>query len=114
MTSPRIRWAVWAPTIAVALGSAVFAMTAVQTAAAERLRTVSGTVTAVTLASRTIVIEAKVGGTTLVVGAEVPQGTTITGAKDLADISAGDQVTIQYVRTGTGLIARSLNRLSAK
>jgi hypothetical protein len=114
MISLKIRSAVFAPIVAMALGGALLAMAAVQARAAERTRTVSGTVTAVTLASRTIVIEAKVGGTTLIVGAEVPQGTTITGAKDLADISAGDQVTIQYVRTGTGLIARSLNRLSAK
>jgi hypothetical protein len=83
-------------------------------AAAPVKRTVSGTVTAVTIESRTIVVEAQVGGTTLVVGAEVPEGATIKGAKSLADIKAGDRVTLQYVRTEKGLTAESISRVSPK
>lgn len=83
-------------------------------AQAEQVRVVSGTVMAVVSASRTIVVEAKVGRADLIVGAEVPEGASIKGAKDLADIHAGDRVTLRYVRTGSGLTARSISRLPSK
>lgn len=81
---------------------------------AEQVRVVSGTVMAVVSASRTIVVEAKVGRADLVVGAEVPEGTSIEGAKDLADIHAGDRVTLRYIRTDSGLTAKSISRLLSK
>lgn len=84
------------------------------TAHAEQERVVSGIVIAVAPASRTIVVEAKVGKSNLVVGAEVPEGTPIEGANALTNISAGDHVTLRYVRTGSGLTARSISRLPSK
>lgn len=81
---------------------------------AEQERVVSGTVMAIAPASRTIVVEAKVGKSNLIVGAEVPEGTSIKGAKALADINAGDHVTLRYIRTESGLTARSISRVPSK
>jgi hypothetical protein len=109
MKSGSLCLRIWAVIGATALATAV-----ASAAPSEQLRTVSGTVTAVTLPSKTIVVEAKVGDSTMTVGAEVPDGTAIKGAKSLADISAGDRVTLEYVRSDKGLIAKSINRMSPK
>ncbi|MGH2671212.1 MAG: hypothetical protein ACRDH5_19240 [bacterium] len=50
----------------------------------------------------------------MTVGAEGPDGTSLKGAKSLADIAAGDRVTLGYVRSDKGLIAKSINRASSK
>jgi len=109
MKSGSLWLGIWAVLGATALATAVAVA-----APSEELRTVSGTVTAVTLPSKTIVVEAKIGNSTMTVGAEVPDGTSIKGAKTLADIAAGDRVTLEYVRSDKGLIAKSIIRASSK
>jgi len=109
MKSGRMWLGIW-----VVIGATALATAVAVAAPAEQVRTVSGTVTAVTLPSKTIVVEAKVGNSTMTVGAEVPDGTSFKGAKSLADIAAGDRVTLQYVRSEKGLIAKSINRTSSK
>ncbi len=109
MKSRNLWFGIWAIIGATALVPAV-----ALAAPSEQIRSVSGTVTAVTLPSKTIVVEANVGNTTMTVGAEVPEGTSIKGAKTLADIAAGDRVTLEYVRSDKGLIAKSINRITSK
>lgn len=109
MNSPRRFVCVWTLIAAVALSA-----TTTLAAPTEQVRTASGTVTAVAPASKTIVVEAKVGGTTLVIGADVPEGTPIKGAKSLAEIKAGNHVTIQWIKTDSGLTAKSISLLSSK
>jgi hypothetical protein len=100
--------------ICAAIGATALATTVAVAAPAEQVRSVSGTVTAVTLPSKTIVVEAKIGNSIMTVGAEVPDGTSMKGAKGLADIAPGDRVTLQYVRSEKGLIAKSINRTASK
>lgn len=109
MKSGSLWLGIWAVIGATAMATAVAVA-----APSEQARTVSGTVTAVTLPSKTIVVEARVGNTTMTVGAEVPDGTSIKGAKTLADFAAGDRVTLEYVRSDRGLIAKTIKRRSSK
>jgi len=109
MKSGRLWLGIWA-----AIGATALATAVAIAAPAEQARSISGTVTAVTLSSKTIVVEAKVGNSIMTVGAEVPDGTSFKGAKSLADIAAGDRVTLHYVRSEKGLIAKSITRKSSK
>ena len=69
----------------------------------------TGTVVAVTEASKTIVIESKLGGKPWIVGAEVAGDTKFEGkAKGLKDVKPGDTVTSQFVVGEQGALARSV------
>lgn len=75
----------------------------------ERVQTASGTVVAVTPASRTIVVESKLDGKPWTVGAQATDKTKFTGkAKALTDVKAGDKVTIQFAVGESGAVLRSL------
>lgn len=69
----------------------------------------SGTVVAVTEASKTIVVESTLGGKPWIIGVEVTDQTRFGGkAKGLQDVRAGARVTIQWVREENRLTARSV------
>jgi hypothetical protein len=100
-------WKVWGVVAVVALlalqGAAALA------AEAERVQGASGTVVAVTEASKTIVIESRLDGKPWIVGAEVADDTKFAGkAKGLKDLKPGDKITMQWVRREQGDVARSV------
>ncbi len=78
-------------------------------AAEERVQVASGTVVAVTEASKTIVVESMLGGKPWIIGAEVTGQTRFGGkAKGLQDVRAGARVTIEWVRGENRLTIRSV------
>lgn len=82
-----------------------------KTIAPGEFRTVSGKVTAVTPDSRTVLVEAQVGGKSMTVGVVATDKTKIT-AKDKAaafsDIRTGERVTVRYTREGDQLLAERI------
>lgn len=75
----------------------------------EAVRAAHGTVLAVTPASKTIVVESSLSGQPWIIGVEVTDQTRFEGkAKDLADVKAGDKVTIQWIREGDRWVGRSI------
>ncbi len=76
-----------------------------------------GTVTAVTPASRTIVIESRLAGKPWVLGEEVPKALAITvGSKTqkLEDLKSGERVSLRWVREKDRLVAESIEVRGAK
>lgn len=78
------------------LGAAVGYAAEAKTAA----RAVSGEVVATEGKSNTLVVKGKAGASEIIVGVEVTDKTKISGgkAKALADINAGDRVSVRYTR----------------
>jgi hypothetical protein len=77
----------------------------------------TGTVSAVTVSSRTIVVEIPRGKDSLTVGAEVPPGAVLqAGGKkiDLSDIRKGDRVRIEWTHREQGDVARKILVLEGK
>ena len=78
-------------------------------AGGERVQVASGTVVAVTEASKTIVVESALGGKPWIIGIEMTDQTQFGGrAKGFRDVKAGGKVTIQWVREEDRLTARSV------
>ena len=74
-----------------------------------RVQAASGTVVAVTPASKTIVVEATLGGQPWIIGAEVTDQTKFEGkAKRLGDVKPRDKVTLRWVREEHRLAVRSV------
>lgn len=83
--------------------------------AAERAAT--GTVTALTPASRTVVVESRLGGQPWILGVEVPEGLAITiGGKTrkLEDLKAGDRIRLRWIREENRLVAESIALVGGK
>ena len=83
--------------------------------AAERAAT--GTVTALTPASRTVVVESRLGGQPWILGVEVPEGLAITvggKTKKLDDLKAGERVRLRWIREENRLVAESISVIGAK
>lgn len=75
----------------------------------DRVQAASGTVVAVTEASKTIVVESTLGGKPWIIGGEVTDRTRFEGkAKKLQDLKAGGKVTIQWVREDNRLAVRTV------
>ncbi len=71
----------------------------------------TGTVAAVTVASRTIVVEIPRGSDSLTVGAEVLPAAVLKAegqVVDLADIRVGDRVRIEWSRGEQGVVAHKI------
>ena len=80
-------------------------------------RAAAGTVTAVTPASRTVVVESRLGGQPWILGVEVPEGLAITiGGKTrkLEDLKAGDRIRLRWIREENRLVAESIALVGGK
>lgn len=106
----------WAGLIVILVSAAmVEAVTTKTTKAAARVAT--GTVMAVTPASRTLIVESKLRDQPWTLGIQVPERAAITvGGKpdQLKDLKAGDRVRVRWIRTADGLVAESVAVLGAK
>lgn len=96
-------------TVLAAVGMLALQGTAALAAQEGVVQAATGTVVAVTEASKTLVIESSLGGKPWIVGAEVADNTKFEGkAKGLKDLKAGDKVTIRFVVGEHGAVARSV------
>ncbi|MBI4841359.1 MAG: hypothetical protein HY803_09860 [candidate division NC10 bacterium] len=80
-------------------------------------RAAAGTVTAVTPASRTVVVESTLSGKPWILGVEVPEGLAITvggKTKKLDDLKAGERVRLRWIREENRLVAESIAVVGAK
>lgn len=80
-------------------------------------RAATGTVLAVTPASRTLVVESRLGGQPWILGVEVPEGLAITvggKTKKLDDLKAGERVRLRWIREENRLAAESIAVVGAK
>lgn len=69
----------------------------------------SGTVTAVTEGSKTIVVESQLDGKAWIIGAEATDQTKFGGkAKTLADVKPRDKMMIRWVREENRLVVQSV------
>lgn len=92
----------WTPGLALAVA---------QEPAKAGVRQAAGTITAVTPASRTIVVEATLGGKGLTIGAEVPETAAIKAEgrpRRLDELKPGDRVVLRWVREENRLVAESI------
>ncbi len=74
-------------------------------------RQASGTVTAVTEQSRTLVVEVPLGGKRMIVGVEVPESAAIIvkgKSGRLGDIRVGDRLTLRYIREEHRLVTKRI------
>jgi Cu/Ag efflux protein CusF len=81
------------------------------------IRAASGTVTAVTPESGTVVVESTLGGKPWILGVEVPEGAAITAGgktKKLEELKTGDRVRLRWIREENRLVAESISVISAK
>lgn len=96
---------------ATAAGLVILELLAGGALAKEAVRDMVGKVVAVVPGSRTIVMEAPIGKTTMTVGAEVPDKVSITAgkaAKSLSDIKVGDKIRLRWVREEDKLVVQSI------
>ncbi|MBI4537440.1 MAG: hypothetical protein HY712_05735 [candidate division NC10 bacterium] len=80
-------------------------------------RAATGIVTAVTPASRTLVVESRLGGKPWILGVVVPRDLAIGAGgktKKLEDLKAGDRVRIRWIRKDNELVAESVGLAGAK
>lgn len=108
------------------VASAIFFLAAASAMAAQDVdkgevkageRAATGTVLAVTPASRTLVVESRLGGQPWILGVEVPEGLAITvggKTKKLDDLKAGDRVRLRWIREENRLAAESIAVVGAK
>ncbi len=79
--------------------------------AKETGRAATGAVLAVTPASRTLVVESRLGGEPWILGVVVPANLAIKDdgkTKTLEELKAGDRVRIRWARTENELVAESI------
>lgn len=80
-------------------------------------RVATGSVTAVTPATRTLVVESRLGGQPWILGVEVPGGLAITvggKTKKLEDLRTGERVRLRWIRAKDRLVAESIAIVGAK
>lgn len=80
-------------------------------------RAATGTVLAVTPASRTLVVESRLGGQPWLLGVEVPDRLAVTAegkTRKLEDLKAGDRVRLRWIREENRLVAESIAVVGAK
>ncbi len=80
-------------------------------------RVATGTVAAVTAATRTLVVESTLGGQPWILGVVVPDGLAVTiggKAKQLEDLKAGERVRLRWIREQDRLVAESIEVVAAK
>ena len=86
-------------------------------AAQEGGRVATGTITTVTSATRTLVVESRLGEKPWILGVEVPErlATTIGGkTKKLEDLRTGERVRLRWIREKDRLVAESIEVVGAK
>lgn len=79
-------------------------------------RVATGTVTAVTPGSRTLVVESRLGDKPWTLGVEVPKGLAVTAGektKKLEDLRTGERVRLRWNREKDRLVAESIDLLAA-
>lgn len=80
-------------------------------------RVATGTVTAVTPATRTLVVESRLRGEPWILGVEVPERLAVTvggKTKKLEDLKAGERVRLRWNREKDRLVAESIDLLGSK
>lgn len=92
------------------------ALAAQEAGEAQAVRVAEGTVTAVSPASRTLVVESRLGNEGWTIGVEVPADVVIKGdgAKKLEDLKQGDRVRVRWVREEHRLLAKDIRLLPGK
>ena len=98
-------------------GAAVAAQGVAKGEAKPAAQIATGTVTAVTPESRTLVVEARLSGQPWILGVEVPEGLNITAAgktKKLEDLKAGERVRLSWIRGENRLVAEAVSVIGAK
>jgi len=110
-----MRRSAWVLTLVVACGVANLTIPIASYSTGTAERTVKGTVVAINIAvdPRTIVVNVVLPNKEeLIVGARVPEDLRIVRgnqAAQLDDVKIGEAVTITYIKTTDGLIARSIH-----